>query len=128
MTENTYTLNVDGIGPFEFRRHTMQQEYRVVAEFGRLSEGAPLPDWANSFFSMVAQLKVLTVKAPKEWDIELLDPLDESDLEKIEKVYRAMRDKEDSFRVRRGAASEGSGEAPGGDGGSLVQTDIQATA
>jgi hypothetical protein len=106
-----FTVDVEGIGSFRFARRRMTDELQINAEYSRLTDGvaAPTP-YLASLASMISELAVLTVKAPDGWDVMDLDPLDDATFGRIAKVSLAFREKENSFRPRPEAKSEGSSE------------------
>lgn len=129
-----FFVTVDGIGTFSFGQRMLRDELRIAAEFSRLTEGVDTPSaWLNIVAGWISVLTVLTVTAPAGWDIEAMDPLDESTYDKLRKVHTALREKESSFRKNKAAGSEaqrpGNGEVarvlvpeevqPGADGPAL---------
>jgi hypothetical protein len=110
-----YELHVDGIGTFTFARRTMRLEFKIQAEYSRLTEGVETPtanlDYIAGVFSA---LRVLTLAAPEGWNLDDLDPLEQSDFEKVIRVHAALRDKEGSFRRKPAAAGAGDGPGNGG--------------
>lgn len=108
-----FTIEVEGVGNFRFARRTMRDEFRIQAEYSRLTEGVPVP--ALHLFqtaSQVATLKVLAVEVPDSWDIDSMDPLDSSSFDKIDKVFNALRAQEERFRKKPEPGSEGESEEP----------------
>lgn len=124
-----FTINVKSAGQFRFARRTMRDEFHIGAEYSRLTEGVDTPTpWLDQMASMVSQLKVLAVSTPSDWDIDIMDPLDDETYRKISDVYTALRLKESSFRQRNDAKSEESGQGSGEDAPVLVQEEISANA
>ena len=106
----TFEEHVEGIGSFTFARRTMRAEFRINAEYARLTEGvSPVPDQLHVSADAVATLKILTVKAPDGWNIDDLDPLETDSYVKILTVWRALRAREDAFRKsnKSGVKAEG---------------------
>lgn len=123
MTSNTqqFSIEVPGVGPFTFAKRTMRLEFAIQAEQSRLTEGQEKPAPQLAMFSAIfAQLKVLTLTAPKGWDLEAMDPNDDSSWDRLVSVHKAMRDKELSFRRPAKPDGQGPGQANVGDAGVLV--------
>jgi len=107
-----YEITIDGIGTFMFARRNMRDQFRIQAEYARLTEGvSPIPVDLDIAAQAVSCLNVLTVSAPETWDISAMDPLEEESYAKILQVYGAVRAREESFR--RGDKKDG---APAGQG------------
>ncbi len=114
-TQQQYTVDVEGIGVFHFARRTMRHEFRVQAEYSRLTEGVETPTANLEIMAAVfAQLRVLTVLAPEGWDLDTVDPLDPEEYERLVRVHAAMRAKEGSFR--RPSQANGQAAGPGNVG------------
>lgn len=107
----TFAVDVDGIGHFIFRRRFMRDEFRIEAEVSRLTEGVPVPT-ANliNMANIVAPIKVLCVEAPKDWDIDAMNPFDEEDYKRIAAVHTALATKEKTFRPGNGSPGEDAGK------------------
>lgn len=104
---STFIEPVEGIGTFTFTKRRMREQFRVEAEFARLTEGAPVAADVSSLAMSVACLRVLTVEAPEGWNLDEMDPEDGDTYSKILRVYGALRAREDAFRAKPKAASEG---------------------
>lgn len=121
-----FYVEVEPLGTFTFAKRTMRDELRIMAEVSRLTEGLDNPTTELRVLAgYIAPLKVLTVKAPEGWDIDTMDPLDQSVYDNIVKVFHALRDKESSFRP--GATPPGQAVRPtdSKDNGVLVSKEIQ---
>lgn len=116
-TVKTFSVEVEGIGPFVFRRRSMRDEFRIEAEVSRLTEGVATPT-ANllAMANVVAPVKVLCVEAPKNWNIDELDPFDEESYKRIAAVHTALATKEKLFRAgnAKAGADAGAGGQPNG--------------
>lgn len=98
-TGATFALPVEGEGSFTFRRRQMRDEFRIGAEYCRLSEGvAGATPWFAGLCQAVATLRVLTVEAPPGWDLDKMDPLEPATYDRIIRVHQALREKEEFFR------------------------------
>lgn len=96
----TFSLHIEDVGDFAFRRRTLRDEIRIGAAHERLTEG--LEDASAGFRRttyMIAALEVLTVSAPDGWDPMELDPLDADTFAKIGAVYGGLREAEERFRA-----------------------------
>jgi hypothetical protein len=121
-----FDVHVDGVGSFTFARRNMRRELAIGAEFSRLTEGVDTPsDFLQDIAGWISTLKVLTIKAPDGWDLDELDPLDDESYAVIVKTYSALRAKEDSFRRKAGATSEGKRPGNGDDDSLLVPSPVQ---
>jgi hypothetical protein len=121
-----FVVTVDGIGTFTFGRRVFRDQFAIGAAYARLSEGQPLDQTDSAFANMVAELQVLTVAAPPEWDIDTLDPEDGYGI--IRKVWSALRDKEIAFRGGVPVRTEAQGAGGGADNGDLVPPTVQPAA
>lgn len=110
-----FNVTVEGVGHFTFGRRTMADEFAIQRKFADLAGGADHTEWLSIVGGWVSALTVLTVRAPEGWDIDEMDPLDQDVYANLKKVYDALRDKEDSFRGKRGKGSEAGSEAPSDD-------------
>ncbi len=123
-----FVLPVEGIGVFTFARRTMREQIAIELEYAKYTEGFPMVTEAlHMMATSFAELKCLTVQAPDGWDIESMDFEDEESVDKIMKVWGALRDKLSSFRRKTG---NGGNARPGDvqDGGVLVPPVVQAGA
>lgn len=124
--KNDFTVVVDGIGSFTFARRTMADEIKIQVEYARIIEGVTPTEWLSRVGGWISTLKVLTVRAPDDWDLDDMDPLDEKVYEDMMLVYMALRAKEDSFRGKHGAGSEEGSEAQGENDRLLVSQTVPA--
>lgn len=108
-----FVVTVDGIGTFTFAKKSFRDQLAISAEFARLTEALPIvPDYLAMVASPMAALRVLTVVAPNDWDIDALDPEDSESYTKLMKVWGALRDKQASFRRVAAPRSEETGQGP----------------
>ena len=110
-----FVADVEGIGTFVFGRRKMADHVKIQVEYARLTEGVEPTPWLESVATWLAVLKILTVRAPDDFDLDELDPLDDETYAKLLKIYACLRAKEDSFRRGSVASSQGDGQAAGGD-------------
>jgi hypothetical protein len=121
MTDKTYPIEMPGIGVFTFRRRKMRDEFRVGAEYSRLTEGVESPSsWLDMFATAFSTLKVLTVESPAGWDMEEMEPDDPDSYRKIMEVFGALRADEARFRSGSGANSEAGRAGNGGHDPAVV--------
>ena len=102
-----FIVDVEGVGSFTFGRRKMGDEIKIQVEYARMIEGVEPTDWLATVAGCIAALKVLTVRAPEDWDIDEMDPLEDDTYRKLLKVHRALSDKEASFRS--GSKTDGEG-------------------
>lgn len=103
----TFTVAVDGVGSFTCRRRTMRTAIAITAEYNRLTEGAEqVPDEFAGICNFIAYLKAMVVAGPGDWDPYLADPDSEADMERLRKVYVAVKDAEGRFRAGAGADAQ----------------------
>ena len=126
----TLPVNVEGIGSFIFKMRTIQNQFRIEAEYARLTEGlSEVTLFLGNLAERVSDLSVLTLSGPKGWSAEKIlnmDAFDEATYARIDKVWSALRDKEVSFR--KGGETPAAGEGANGDAGTVVSPEIQPPA
>lgn len=124
-----FTIEVEGIGAFTFRKRTMRLEVQIGVEYSRLAGGAETPtDFLVSLAGAISVLKVLTVQAPPKWDLDAMDPLDDSAFGKLFQVFGALRAREDAFRGKPSAGGNGAGAGGSAVDGVLVPPDVPPAA
>lgn len=125
----TFVVTVPEVGAFEVKRRTLKVQMAIHAELNRLTEGAPLAslsDWFVDLCALIAELKVLIVRAPDGWSLEEVDPLEDG-YEQLRAVYRAIREQEGRFRAeRKGHQAPGAGT--GQESPVVVSGPLQAAA
>jgi hypothetical protein len=116
-----FAIEVHGVGNFMFAKRGMRDELRIQAEISRLTEGVENPTaFLDLISTWLAVLGVLTVSAPEGWDLMAMDPLDPLVYNNLGKVFKALRDKESSFRPGAPATGQDGGTGAGDIGGVLV--------
>lgn len=121
MTDKTHIVEIAGIGNFCFRRRVMRDEFRIGAEYSRLTEGVGTPStWLDMFATAFSTLKVLTEEAPGGWDLDTMEPDDAETYRKIMEVFGALRAAESRFRRGSGAISEAGRAGDGGNNPAMV--------
>jgi hypothetical protein len=106
-----FRVSVPSVGEFTFARRTMRDEINVQVEYARIIQGVEATQWLQVVGGALADLRVLTVSAPPDWNLDDLDPLDDDSYSKLVAVQGALREKEQSFRRPKGpgAADQTSG-------------------
>lgn len=110
-----YRVNVEGVGDFVFSTRSMRDEIKIQREFAEMIDGVKPTEWLQAVCGWLADLRVLTVKSPEDWDLDDLDPLDPETYAKLGRVHTAFLEKERSFRSPKGASDKaaGAGTVPG---------------
>lgn len=127
-SSNDFPVVVEGIGTFMFGYRKLADELRIQVEYARITEGVQATVWLFNLATYLSALRVLMVKAPKGWDIEELDPLDEETFVQIERVFNQLRAKEDEFRPHLRKASKAPSKTDVPDDGVLVPSEVQSAA
>lgn len=125
-----FLVEVPKVGRFTFGRRTMADEVAYQVEFARIIDGVQPTDWLKIIGSALADLRVMTVRAPDGWNLDELDPLDPETEAKLIAVHLAYRDKENSFRRpgRDAATGAGSGSEDVAGGRVPVSAPVQPAA
>lgn len=115
-SDTDFFVPVEGVGTFRFGRRTYGDRLKIRAEFLRLCQefGEANADPELSTHAVIlAAHKVLCVEAPKGWEnLEAIDLVSDPHAEdKVFAIYAALKEKEDSFRLPKGA--DQGGEAAG---------------
>ena len=128
-SKNDYSVPVEGLGTFTFARRTLADEIAIQVERSRILGGVEHPtDFLWNLAVWLSAIRVLMVNSPKDWNPDALDPLEPETFDQISRVFVEMRKKEDSFRRKPGAGSEGAGAGNREDDGLLVSEEIQPPA
>lgn len=124
-----FFVDVENVGRFRFGRRTMRDELRIGVEYSRLTEGVDTPtEFLALFAGIIAALTVLTVEAPKGWDIEAMDPLDQDSYNQLMEVHAALRAKEADFRRSAKAERQEDGQESREELPVLVPSEVQPAA
>lgn len=101
-------VEVPGVGVFLFRHRTFRDSIRIAAEVEQmLGFQAGVSGGLQSVAAMFATLTTLLDQAPAGFDLENMDPLNDSSLSRLEEVYLALREAETNFRKPRSEDGEG---------------------
>lgn len=109
--DTDFVISVEDVGTFTFAKRTMRDEVAIQVEFARIIDGVEPTSWLQAVGGWLSTFKVLTVRAPADWDLETLDPLDPETYAKMNRVYDALTEKERSFRRKSGVDGAGTGQA-----------------
>lgn len=128
-SQNDYLVPVEKLGTFTFARRTLADEIAIQVERSKILDGTIHPtDFLWNIAVWMSALRVLMVSAPRDFDLEALDPLEQGTFDTISSIFVEMRKKEDSFRAPRGTGSEVSSENDSENGRVLVPAEVQPTA
>lgn len=122
-----FEVTVDGIGTFTVGRRKMADELKIQVEYARIVDGVKPTEWLDIVANWISVFKVLIVFAPPSWDLDEMDPLDEPSYEKMGRVFKAIRDKELSFRKGTVQSSQAASEGTGSDNPVPVAPALPAT-
>ena len=123
-SETDFVVQVDGVGGFTFARRRMADEIAIQVEYAKTLNGAPATDWLALVAGWLSALRVLTVRAPADWDIDEMDPLDDETYAKLARVHDALNEKERSFRRKPAGRVQGEREGASQNGGVLVSPQV----
>lgn len=127
-SSNDFPVVVEGIGTFMFGYRKLADELRIQVEYARITEGVQATVWLFNLATYMSALRILMVKSPAGWDLEELDPLDEDTFIQLERVFNALRAKEDDFRPHLRKASKAPSQVDVPDNGVLVPSEVQSAA
>lgn len=107
--DSDFSVDVEGVGRFTFGRRKMRDELAIQREYADIIGGVHPTPWLEAVGGWISHMRVLTVHAPADWDLDEMDPLEPETYSKLNRVYSALREKEGSFRLNKGQASQSSG-------------------
>lgn len=110
-----FRVTVPDVGDFVFGKRTMRDEIATQVEYARVLDGVSPTPWLEAVVGAIADLSVLTVKAPDGWDIDAMEPHDPVTYSKLIAVHRGLLEKERYFRGAAGQGGEAGGPGAGGD-------------
>lgn len=123
--DTDFTVPVEDVGTFTFGRRTLADEIKIQVEYAKMIDGAVPTEWLSAVCGWLATLRVLTVRAPANWDLDNLDPLDPSTYAKLSRVHEQLTEKERSFRGRAGQDGKAGGEVAVSNAGVSVSATVQ---
>lgn len=110
--DSDFFVEVPEVGTFRFARRTYGDRLKIRAEFLKLVRdvGETDPELATQA-AIVAAHRVLCVEAPPGWeDLAAVDMIAVPDADdQIYAIYRALKEKEDSFRRPPSQVGEAAG-------------------
>lgn len=99
MISESFQITVENVGTFECRRRTLRTEIKIGAEFSRLTEGEEkIPAWMRELCEIVSTVKCLVIKGPDGFNVDTMDPQDESTFGNLVAIYNAILTEEARFR------------------------------
>jgi len=107
-----FLVDVADIGSFVFARRTMADEIKIQVEYADMIAGVPPTQWLSDLCGWISVLRVLTVSAPKDWNIDEMDPLEKETYENLMLVFLALRSQEETFRKGKREGSEKASKVP----------------
>lgn len=134
LPPKTFTVTVEGIGDFAFRRRTIGDDIKIAVAYERLTGGiGPSPmSFLDHIASALATYRVLAASWPSpEWAPELVEQMDtlaDNRTADLARIFGAFSAREDEFRPAAKRRSEEAGKGEGGQPGDVVQAKIQPTA
>lgn len=124
-----FVVEVEGIGKFTFARRKMADEIQIQRKYAEIAGGVEPTVWLSTLAEYLSTLEVLTVSAPADWDLDEMEPLENDTYKRLERVFVALREREERFLGRTPARREESREGDVPDSELLVpeqvQTDIE---
>ena len=116
-SSSDFFVEIPDLGRFNFARRQIGDVFKIRGRYNQLTEG--FYDAEGRMADLVAlayvTIQVLLVSGPDDFDFNALDPLLDDDFDtKLLSIWRALRDKELSFRPKPQetgkAARTGTGE------------------
>lgn len=100
LKSRTHTVDVDGVGQFEFHHRTLTLQVGVEAILNRMLDG-PVSDEKLLYVARaISTVKKLAIKWPEGFDLEAIDPIDENEVGSVLKAYGGLLEAEANFRRR----------------------------
>lgn len=130
-TSTDFPVDVPSIGRFMFARKSKLDIYKIRGNYNHLTNGNY--DGDGNFADVGAfafiSIEQLLVSAPVGFDLDEMDPiLDEDFEEKILMVWKALRDKELSFRPKPKEIVEEARPGTGEQSRTVVSGEVQSVA
>lgn len=98
-TPATFPIEVEGIGSFTFAKRTLGAQFKIEAGAVRLLGGDAPSDSLYRLAITFATVQHLAVTVPDGWAIEEIDPLDDEQMDRVQKVFGRLREAEKTFRA-----------------------------
>lgn len=94
----TFSVSVDGIGEFTFKRRTLDAQFKIEAGAVQLLGGETASDALYRMAISFATVRHLAVTVPEGWDVDEIDPLDSEQMDRVQRVFGRLRQQEETFR------------------------------
>jgi hypothetical protein len=129
----TFTLDMPDLGKFTFRRRTIGDDLRIMADYDRLTGGLENPSQLlDSLATALATYKVLAAGWPSpEWAplrVEQMDTLADDRTAALLSLFGALSAREDEFRPEAKRRFKAAGPGPSEEPGGVVPPEIQPSA
>ena len=111
---------VEGIGRFRFAKRRLSDELQIQRAYAEYAGGVEPTIWLATLAEYLSTLRVLTVEAPENWDLDNMDPLEEATYQNLARVFIALREREETFRAKPAANGQGPRPQDGEVSGLLV--------
>ena len=108
---STFPVDVEDVGAFVFKRRTLDAQFKIEALATRMLGGETASDTLYRMAVTFATVSHLTVTAPEGWSVEDVDPLDNEQMDRVQKVFGRLRAAEETFRAGSKAQRPGLGTA-----------------
>jgi len=118
-----FAVDIDRLGRFIFARRSIGDQFKIRGRYNQVSEGFYDADGNMADLAALAFLtiQILLVSGPDSFDLDALDPLVDDEYEhKIFAIWRALRDKERSFRPQPHQGGQESGPGTGAHPSTVV--------
>ena len=112
MIPERFTVQVDNVGEFSFRKRRIRDQIWIEAEALRITGGATSDLALQIAAEKMATISRLALEVPAGFVVEDLDPFDRADISKLYQVGGALQLAEDRFRGRAAPAKPDVGAAP----------------
>lgn len=108
-SDTDFVVEVEDVGRFTFGKRKMKDEIVIQREYADMIGGVDPTPWLSTVCTWIATFRVLIVAAPKEWDIDELDPQEPESYAIMAKVHNALVERERSFRSQPDKNSQEAG-------------------
>jgi hypothetical protein len=126
-----FAVDVDRQGRFIFARRSVGDIYKIRGRYHQATDGFYDADGNMADISALAYVTIQTlmVSGPEGFDVDLIDPLLDDDYDtKILAIWRALRNKELSFRPKQDKVSKEGGAGAGELAPAVVPGQVQPSA
>jgi hypothetical protein len=126
-----FFVEVDRLGRFNFARRTIEDTFKIRGQYHQITSGYYDDDGNMCDLGALSYVTVraLLVSGPENFDIDQLDPLVDDEVDsKLVAIWRALREKELSFRPKARVIGAGGGAEAGANLPALVSEAVQSRA